>query len=92
MEKARINIRLDQEIKAMIEEAASITGMSLTDFLVSSAKEKAEQAVEQHNSFLASRRDREMFFNALMNPVEPNDRLTAAAAKYKKVDTDPGNG
>ena len=88
MEKARINIRLTQEIKAMIEEAASITGMSLTDFLVSSAKEKAEQAVEQHNSFLASQRDRELFFDALMDPAEPNDRLKAAAAKYKEMSTD----
>ena len=87
MERARINIRLTQEIKAMIEEAASIMGMSLTDFLVSSAKEKAEQAVEQHNSFLASQRDREIFFDALMNPVEPNERLKAAATRYKKIAT-----
>lgn len=87
MEKARINIRLPKDIKAFIEQGASLVGLSLTEFLISSATEKAEQAVEKHRSFLASRRDREIFFEALMNPAEPNDRLKAASERYKEITT-----
>jgi len=85
MQKARMNIRLPQDLKALIERGASITGMSVTDFLVLSATEKAEQAVEKHKTFLASRKDQEVFFEALMNPGKPNDRLQAAAWRYKKM-------
>lgn len=45
--------------------------------------EKANAIIKQHNSILASDRDREIFFNALMNPHGPNQKLRNAAECYK---------
>jgi uncharacterized protein (DUF1778 family) len=91
MEKARMNIRLPQDIKDFIEKGASIMGMSVTDFLVASATEKAEQTVEKHRSFLSSKRDQEIFFEALMNAAEPNENLKNAAARYKQITAESGD-
>lgn len=52
---------------------------------MSSAQEKAHDIIEQHNSFLLSERDREIFFEALMSPPEPNEALKKAARLYKEA-------
>lgn len=38
-----------------------------------------------HNTFLASRRDKEIFFHALLNPGEPNEELKKAATIYNSL-------
>jgi uncharacterized protein (DUF1778 family) len=40
--------------------------------------------IEKYNSILASRQDRELFFDALMNPQEPNDNLKKAASRFNR--------
>jgi uncharacterized protein (DUF1778 family) len=45
--------------------------------------EKANAITQQHNSILASERDWELFFDALMNPAGPNQKLRDAAERYK---------
>jgi len=44
---------------------------------------KANTITLQHNSILASEREREIFFDALMNPPGPNEKLRDAADRYK---------
>lgn len=40
--------------------------------------------IEKYNSILASRQDRKLFFDALMNPQEPNNILKKAASRFNK--------
>jgi len=44
---------------------------------------KTTAAVLQHNSILASEKDCEVFFDALMNPPGPNQKLRDAVEHYK---------
>jgi uncharacterized protein (DUF1778 family) len=44
---------------------------------------KANAIIQQHDSILASKRDAEIFFGALMNPQGPNQKLRDAAERYK---------
>lgn len=48
--------------------------------------DKVSEIVEsyelEHNTFLASQRDKEIFFYALLNPGEPNEELKKASAIY----------
>ena len=46
--------------------------------------EKAKIIVEERKTLLASKKDRELFFNALLNPPKPTDKLKAAAKRYKQ--------
>ncbi|EMR00918.1 type II toxin-antitoxin system TacA family antitoxin [Cesiribacter andamanensis] len=84
--KARIETRVSQEQKELFEKAAALAGFNtLTDFILSTVKKKAEKIVKKHDNFLASERDREIFFEALLNPPKPNDRLRKAAERYKRI-------
>jgi len=44
---------------------------------------KATTIIRNHNIILASEKDRELFFNAIVNPHGPNQKLHDAAERYK---------
>ncbi|MFM8347471.1 MAG: DUF1778 domain-containing protein, partial [Bacteroidota bacterium] len=56
-----------------------------THFIISVVQEKANSILVQRKAILASERDREIFFNALMDPPKPNAKLKAAVKLYKKA-------
>lgn len=83
-ENARFDTRLSQEQKQFFERAAILGGYrSLTDFVLSTVQEKAKNIVEEREQVLASKKDSEVFFNALMNAEKPNKDLTDAVNQYK---------
>lgn len=87
-DKARIETRLSKVQKDFFEKAAAIAGFNtLTDFVLTAVKEKAESIIEKHETILASERDRKIFFEALDNPpkLNKNKALIAAAQKYKQA-------
>ena len=79
----RIEARLHLEQRRRIEHAATLVGTSLSDFLVSSADAAAMRAIEQHEIWTLSGRDRESFVNALLHPPVPNSPMKAAARRHK---------
>lgn len=82
---ARLEARLTDEQKALIQHAADLTSRSLTEFIVSSAQEVAARTVREHEVLTLSGRDRQAFINALLKPSSPNRRLRQAASRYKSV-------
>jgi len=79
----RIEARLPRETKALIEQAASLAGMSTSDFVVSRAQEAARRMVSEHERWVLSRQQSEKFVRALLHPSEPNAALLSAARRYK---------
>ena len=75
----RIDARLPSETKRLIERAAFITGVTLSDFVVSKAYEAATKIVHQHETWTLNRQQSKAFAAALSNPPEPNAALKAAA-------------
>jgi uncharacterized protein (DUF1778 family) len=85
-EKARFDARLSKEQKEFFEYAASLGGFrTLTDFVISSVQERAKEIVEEHNTILASKRDQELFFDAITKGQSPNDKLKEAALRFKNT-------
>jgi len=82
--KARIDLKLLHTQKSLIKQAAQLSGKSLTEFLVSSAEEKAIETIQAHEKILMSKRDKEVFFDAIMNPPEPSENLMRAAQDFKQ--------
>lgn len=86
IEKTRFDARLPKAQKQYFEYAASLGGFrSLTEFLVNAAQQRAKQIIDEHNTILASQRDRDLFFKAVSNPGKPNANLKKAAARFKKA-------
>lgn len=85
LEKARFDAKIPKVQKELFEYAASLGGFrTLTEFIVSAVQEKATAIIQEHNTILASEKDREIFFNALTDPAGPNKKLQDTAERYKK--------
>jgi uncharacterized protein (DUF1778 family) len=82
---ARLEARVDPEIKALWQKAADLEGRTLTDFVIASVQAAACKVIEQHQILKLSVEDSEAFVNALLNPPKPNDALKAAAQRYKQT-------
>ena len=83
--KTRFDARLSLEEKELFERAAELGGFrSLTEFILRSAQKRANEIINQHELIIASKRDGEIFFNAVLNPQQPNEKLIQAADKFKK--------
>jgi uncharacterized protein (DUF1778 family) len=82
---ARFDTRMPLEQKEFFEYAASLGGFkTLTEFVTYSIKLQAEKIVDKHNAVLASKKDQEVFFNAMLNAPQPNDSLKNAAKRYSE--------
>ena len=73
---ARIDIHINKHQKALISRAAKTTGQSLSDFLISSAHEKAEMILADQNEFTLSKDCWDKFVAALDRPERKHERLT----------------
>lgn len=85
-EKTRFDARLTKEQKQIFEKAAAIGGYrSLSDFVLSTVEERAQQIITESEKIIASRQDAEIFFNAITNAGQPNEALKSAFEEYKKI-------
>ncbi len=78
----RFNIRMPENVRAIIDQAAALEGRSTSDFVLTSAVEKARQTIESHERIILSRQDSMIFLEAMLNPPEPTDELRAAVTDY----------
>ena len=78
----RLGARVPASVKATLQRAADLTGRSLTDFVVASAKAAALETIRQHEVIELSAEDSKKLAEALMRPPAPNARLQQAFADY----------
>ena len=83
--QARLEARVDAEIKARWQQAADLQGITLTDFIITSLQESANKIIQQHQTMKLTKKDTEAFVDAVLNPSEPNEKLSAAVSEYKKI-------
>jgi uncharacterized protein (DUF1778 family) len=81
---ARIEARLNSEQKHRIEYAALLKGTSVSDFMVLSADDAAARTIQEHEVWVLTGRDREVFVRALLKPPAPSARMRAAAQRYRR--------
>ena len=78
----RINLRLKQQAKLILERAASFEGQTVSKFILNSALSRAEQTIQEHEVMILNAQDSETFFNALATPVTFNNNLMNALHEY----------
>ena len=81
----RINLRLKQSAKNLIERAATFEGKTVSSFILSSALASAEKTINAHESIQLNEQDAQRFFDALAKPVRFNKELTEALVEHDRL-------
>lgn len=79
----RIECRVDRETKARLAQAAELRNQSLSEFLLGSAKDAADQVLRDAEVIRLTRRDSQRFVAALLGDAKPNEALRRAAEEYR---------
>lgn len=80
----RLDVRLGEEQKKLIEQAAGFLGQTISAFTVATLVQQAEQVVERFGMLHLSDRDRDTFLAALDQASQPNAKLRQAAKRHAK--------
>lgn len=75
LKKARMELKTTSDLKQMLSKAATLSGVDLTAFVLSSAEEKARVVIEHHDSLALSASEQEQFLDALSNPPKAPSKL-----------------
>lgn len=79
--KERIELRVAASAKDLIQRAMAVSGLTAGDL----AYEGARRVLDEHERMMLTGADSIAFLDALNDPPEPNERLIAAARRYKAV-------
>ena len=80
----RLGFRLDEATKALIEHAAQLERRKISDFCLTAIAEAARRTIAEHETLSLSERDRAAFFDALINPPAPGERLARALVEHSR--------
>ncbi len=87
MATARLDMRLDEEIKTKAEKASALLGMkSLTEYVVRLMDNDATQVIAEHESITVADDVFDRFIGACEKAKQPNSALLEAAAFTKDQD------
>lgn len=86
LKKQRIDLRLNEDDKHMIEEAAAMTNQSISQFMVSTASARAAEVIDQHRRLLLNEESWNLVMDAITNPPVPNERLKRAANRLRELE------
>jgi uncharacterized protein (DUF1778 family) len=84
LREERLGFRVDEETKALIERAARLERRKLTDFCLGALTAAAERTIARYETLELSERDRAAFFDALISPPAPSERLARAFAEHER--------
>ncbi len=80
----RMHLRLDAKTKRKLERVAAYEETSVSDFVVANAAAAAERVIDSREKIALSAMDWKVFYDALINPPEPNEKLKEAARRYRE--------
>jgi uncharacterized protein (DUF1778 family) len=80
----RMDLRLDEKIKARVEKASALLGMkSTTEYVVSLMNENATKVIAEHGSMIVKNDVFDLFMDACIKVRKPNKALRDAVAFTK---------
>lgn len=78
----RVNLRMQQGTKRVLERAAGFEGKTVSNFILTSALAYAKKTIHEHEIMRLNQQDSEAFFNALIKPMCYNKKLATAFEEY----------
>lgn len=80
---SRIDLRVTAEQKSLLEQAASLSGVSLSAYTLLHLLPQAQQDIEKQERLMLSNRDRDLFLSALANSSRLQGKLKSAIVLYQ---------
>lgn len=78
----RLEFRLDEQTKGLIKRAAQLERRKVSDYCRTAITEAARLTVAEHKALNLSEQDRAAFFEAIINPPEPSERLARILGEH----------
>ena len=88
IERGRITARVPQPVVDELEEAAALVGVTVNQFIVQAATERARAVIETYTRIELSRRDAAFVLQLLDRPALANPALQRTGQRYKKAVVD----
>jgi len=85
MATTRFEARVETDVLAVIRRAAEIQGRTMSDFVVSAAREAAQRAISDADLIRLSVADSERFAEAILLPAKPTDALQRALDRHDQL-------
>jgi uncharacterized protein (DUF1778 family) len=82
---ARLEARLPADVYALLKRAAEIQGRTLTDFVVTAAREAACRAIEETGILRLSVEDQRQVAEAILHPPDPAPALRRAFERRNEL-------
>jgi len=82
---ARLEARLPVDVHALLKRAAELQGRTLTDFVVTAARDAACRVIEEADIIRLSLEDQRQLAEAILNPPEPAPALRRAFARRHEL-------
>jgi len=81
----RLDAPIGADLQAMLERAAQIRGITLTDFVVAAVQEAAQRTIAEAEVIRLSLADSERFAEAILSPPPPSPALERAFARRRAL-------
>jgi uncharacterized protein (DUF1778 family) len=81
----RIEARVDPDVRRLIVAAAELEGRSVSEFLVASAKERAEETLHRNTVLHLACEEQRRFAEAIIDPPPLNKAMKEAFALHQQL-------
>ncbi|MCC7339287.1 MAG: DUF1778 domain-containing protein [Pirellulaceae bacterium] len=81
---ARLETRVSQQQKELIERAAAYTGRTVSDFVVAQLEVAAKKVVDEYERMNLDKEQSRVLVDALLSPKRPNKKLRSALDEHRK--------
>ncbi|MDP8052857.1 DUF1778 domain-containing protein [Pasteurella atlantica] len=81
--KARLEAKVNPDIYQLFKQAASMTGRTLTDFVIEAVYKESIKTINEHQAIILSLRDQQLLVDAL-NSYSVNSSMEDALNMHNK--------
>jgi uncharacterized protein (DUF1778 family) len=81
---ARIETRVSQEQKNLIERAAAFSGRTVSEFVLAHVEKAAKKVIDEHEKLHLDQVQSRILVDALLSSKKPNKKLKLAMEHYRK--------
>jgi uncharacterized protein (DUF1778 family) len=83
----RLEARVPRPIKSLIDRAAALEGLSITDYVIATLERDAAKVVHEHEILHLTTADSQSFAKSMISPPKPGSALKSAFARHAKAVT-----
>lgn len=80
-----LSIRATPDVQRLLEKAAALSKLTVTEFLLQAACKEAEKVLEQNDTMEFNNNQRDWFLALLDSPPQAPEKLKAAALRQRRA-------